>query len=98
MPRAFWRKLLARKSQCTPKPKRITGILPSSAAAKLHAIGVVDVDHGHRFFAVGIGGEREEPLGLGLIVGVERAVVVEVVLGQVGEHAGVEADARQTRF
>jgi len=44
------------------------------------AVAVIDVDHSLRLFPAGVGGQRVEPLRLGLEIGVEGAVVIEVVL------------------
>ncbi len=60
---------------------------------QLLAVRVVEIHHGDRLLAVGLGGEVLEPRELGRGIRVDRAVVVEVVLGEIGEDRGVEGDA-----
>ena len=55
-------------------------------------MAIVEIDGSHRLLAERIGGERLEPRELGRGVSVERAVVVEMVLGEIGENRDVEGD------
>ena len=61
---------------------------------KLGAERIIGVDHRHRLFAARISRKRMKPIGLGAEVRIHRAVIIEMILAQVGENAGIKSDRR----
>jgi hypothetical protein len=54
------------------------------------AVGIICVDHCHRFFPKRIRSQIQEPFRFRLEISIESAVIIEMILREVGERRGVE--------
>jgi hypothetical protein len=81
MPPAVWRQARCDHLQVWPLGAQLGG--------ELGAARVVDVNHG--------AGKRipVKQRAFGLPIGLHRAVIVQVVLGEIGEHCAIDSHAAQ---
>ncbi len=91
MPWAVWAisTAIKRAGCCTPTVHTSSAQRGASVWRQRPALGIVHIHHGHAQAG------PIEQLGLGLPVSVHAAVVVQVVLGEVGKDGSMNSSARK---